>query len=148
MVNLLLHDKLEIQEYALLIIGNISIDCVSIRDAVINSAGIKIIVQMIKKTQNVNLLQTAAWTLSNLCRGSPLPSKDKTKTCINVFCLIISKNSSEEAFINSCWGLQAVLHKDADRIQEVIESGIIIPLNEFIISENLKIAMPILKIFT
>ena len=63
-----------IVEQAIWALGNIASDSSFHRDAIIRKGGIQNLIYVIKTTNCEDLFQPGAWALSNLCRGTPLPS--------------------------------------------------------------------------
>lgn len=74
MVQLLVENRPGIADQAIWGIGNLAGDSPNIRDKVIDEGGVDAVIHFINNTTNQNNLTQAAWALSNLCRGDPLPN--------------------------------------------------------------------------
>ena len=63
----------KVREQACWVIGNIAGDQVSFRDYVLQNGGMDHILNLLETENKTNVIKIATWTMSNLCRGSPLP---------------------------------------------------------------------------
>ena len=70
-------------------IGNLSGDCVAYRDKIIQSGALEQLIKIVNNTKDKNLIRQIAWTISNLCRGVPLPKYDLVKNGIVQLCFIV-----------------------------------------------------------
>ncbi len=52
-----------------------------------------------------SLVHHCIWTLSNLCRGRPIPNYHYTKHATQVFCWAIINIKNYEVLSNSAWAL-------------------------------------------
>jgi len=55
-------------------LGNIASDSSFNRDAVIRKGAIPNLIDVVRKSQVDELIEPGLWALSNLCRGTPIPS--------------------------------------------------------------------------
>ena len=92
MVQFLLENKPGIADQAIWGIGNLAGDSPAVRDRVIDEGGVNAVINFINNTKNPNNLAQAAWALSNLCRGNPLPSYEKVYQALPVLCKVLNLN--------------------------------------------------------
>jgi importin subunit alpha-1 len=88
-IQLLHQNRPGIVDQAVWAIGNLSGDCVSHRDKIIQAGAIQHLIKISNTTKDKNLIRQVAWTLSNLCRGVPLPKYELIKNGIAQLCLIV-----------------------------------------------------------
>lgn len=77
LIQFLSENQLGVADQAIWAIGNLAGDSPSIRDKVIEEGGVDAVINFINNTTNRTNLIQAAWALSNLCRGQPLPEYHK-----------------------------------------------------------------------
>ena len=62
-----------IVEQAIWALGNIGSDCTFYRDTILKDGGLFNLIALTKRVKDRQLLKNIAWTMSNVCRGNPLP---------------------------------------------------------------------------
>jgi hypothetical protein len=72
----------DLREQCMWCLGNVAGDCAALRDTVIATPGaVENLLRNIQHPATLSLLRTATWTLSNLCRGKPDPSRKGCDVC-------------------------------------------------------------------
>ena len=65
-------------------LGNIAGDSTNLRDAILNKNGMDVILKAMGESENITFLKMAAWTVTNLMRGTPKPKYKMIKGAIPV----------------------------------------------------------------
>lgn len=64
------------------------------------------LIKIANSTKDKNLIRQVAWTLSNLCRGNPLPKYDSIKNGIVALCYIVKAGVLDrENLIDCLWAI-------------------------------------------
>lgn len=93
------------------------------------------------------MVRQIAWTLSNLCRGVPLPKYDTIKDAITQLCLIVKSSFlDKESLIDSLWAISYGCESQKSRIQRVVETGVVEKLIQICNTEDFQIITPTLRI--
>lgn len=93
-------------EHAVWAIGNLASDCTENRDLLLKAGALPRIVRVVETATNRTNMFTAAWSLSNLCRGNPSPRAELTKAATGVICKTITENDCDmELVADCCWAL-------------------------------------------
>ena len=69
-------------------LGNIAGDSAKCRDFVLSLGVLEPLICIIQSSRNITMLRNATWTMSNLCRGKPIPDFNQvspTPYCVCVF---------------------------------------------------------------
>ena len=72
--------------------GNIGGDSIKFRDMIIQRNGLATLIKLAEKSSHKNIIQRAAWAISNLCRGKPLPKYEAIKLGISSLARMILSN--------------------------------------------------------
>lgn len=72
-VKLLSSPYRDIAEQAVWAIGNIAGDCTQYRDLILRVGGVDPLIQIMENATNKSTIKHCTWSLSNLCRGKPIP---------------------------------------------------------------------------
>jgi importin subunit alpha-1 len=79
------HSSARIREQACWAIGNIAGDSPALRDLVLETGAMPLILELCSSTR-LGTCRIAVWTLSNLCRGTPAPAR--SEVCFPSVCAI------------------------------------------------------------
>eukprot|EP01099_Mayorella_cantabrigiensis_P000037 TRINITY_DN1020_c0_g1_i2.p1 TRINITY_DN1020_c0_g1~~TRINITY_DN1020_c0_g1_i2.p1 ORF type:complete len:483 (+),score=120.28 TRINITY_DN1020_c0_g1_i2:101-1549(+) len=118
------HSTEELKEQAIWAVGNIAGDSPGCRDLCINLNAIPSILSTLEGTTRISLLRNATWTLSNLCRGKPEPDFSKVQLCLPALAKLLSY-TDEEILTDSCWALSYLSDGSNNKIQAVIDTGVV-----------------------
>lgn len=98
----------------------------SYRDKIIQAGAIDQLIKIVNTTTDKNMIRQIAWTLSNLCRGVPLPKFESIKNGITQLCLIVKSNFlDKESLIDSLWAISYGCESQKSKIQRVVETGVV-----------------------
>lgn len=110
-----------IREQSVWALGNIAGDCPDFRDLVLQSGGLKLIMRIACETFRPPLKRYAAWTVSNLCRGTP--PLEWVTPALPAFATLIS-SVDVEVLTGACWALSYLSEGSNDRISAVINANV------------------------
>lgn len=136
-------------EQAIWAIGNIASDCVNYRDNIIRNGGIVNLVNVIQSNmKQPNVVKHGAWALSNLCRGNPLPKYENVKEAIPLLCHLISNSLiiDKEIIADCCWAISYNSDAKKNKIDVLINSGIIPKIVSYITDSYLSLVVPCVRI--
>lgn len=86
--------------------GNIGGDSVRFRDAILQKKGMEGLIKLAEKSTQKTILRRAAWAISNLCRGTPLPKFDLIKNGIAILAKTIMSQILDDDELSDClWAL-------------------------------------------
>eukprot|EP01060_Flectonema_neradi_P035849 TRINITY_DN6708_c0_g1_i1.p1 TRINITY_DN6708_c0_g1~~TRINITY_DN6708_c0_g1_i1.p1 ORF type:complete len:509 (+),score=95.14 TRINITY_DN6708_c0_g1_i1:207-1733(+) len=130
---LLLSGEPHIVEQAIWALGNIVGEEVWNRDHALKLGVLPPIIAVIVNDPSISMLRNATWTLSNLCRGKPIPS-DIIRPAVQVLTdhVLPKYDSDDRVIIDVCWALSYVTDGPNYRIQWVLDSGIVPHLVELL----------------
>uniref|UniRef100_A0A1J3CIF1 Importin subunit alpha n=1 Tax=Noccaea caerulescens TaxID=107243 RepID=A0A1J3CIF1_NOCCA len=123
-VQLLSSQNEEVREQAAWALGNVAGDSPKCRDFVLSCEAMMPLLAQFNEKAKLSMLRNATWTLSNFCRGKPQPPFELTKPCLPVLERLLH-STDEEVLTDACWALSYLSDGENDKIQTVIESGVI-----------------------
>ncbi|TMW57277.1 hypothetical protein Poli38472_003202 [Pythium oligandrum] len=122
---LLLSTNDDVCEQAVWALGNISGDSPSCRDYVLNSGAMLPLLTVLRRSiGKISVLRNATWTLSNLCRGKPQPDFSLVSPALELLPHLIH-SPDEEVVTDSLWALSYLSDGTSEKIQAVIEAGVV-----------------------
>jgi len=143
-VQLLSSSNDDVREQAVWALGNIAGDSIEFRDYVISCGIVPPLLVLLTQCQQLNMLRNATWTLSNLCRGKPLPIFEHLAPCIPVLAQLIMTNDPE-VVNDACWALSYLSDGPNDRIQLILNTNIIPRLVE-LLADSVTAQVPALRV--
>jgi importin subunit alpha-6/7 len=122
-------------------IGNLAGDSVYTRDQLID-----LVPSLVKLLQRIEVSRwkNIMWTLSNLCRGKPLPGVETTQQVLSIAPLILNTND-EEMLSDCCWALSYISDGVNQRIQDILDLGVLSTLVNLLSSHSTKVTVPCLR---
>ena len=144
LVKLLSCDNLDVREQAVWALRNIAADSIAHRDAVLDANALDPLVRCISTTHRLSMMCTGSMVLRNLCRGKPPPPLSQTQPALRLLSQLIY-STSEEAITNACWAISFLSEGSPERIQAVIDEGIIGRLGELLCHPNKNVILPALR---
>jgi len=116
----------EVREQCAWCLGNIAGDSAPLRDVVLSSGAMQPLLQNIAQPATTSLFNNCIWALSNFCRGKPQPNLSFVSPCVPTLAQILRSDSADSsAKTDALWALSYISDGDDDRIQTVIDSGIL-----------------------
>ncbi|CAB4061038.1 KPNA2_7 [Lepeophtheirus salmonis] len=124
-INLISSPDEQVCEQAVWGLGNIAGDGPVMRDFVVNNGILKPLLRLTEQDHNVPFLRNVTWVVSNLCRNKdPYPPPEVTRLCLPVLAKLVH-HTDNQVLADACWALSYVSDGSDDRIQYVVDAGVI-----------------------
>mmetsp|Transcript_10907 Transcript_10907/g.16477 ORF Transcript_10907/g.16477 Transcript_10907/m.16477 type:complete len:519 (-) Transcript_10907:165-1721(-) len=121
----------EVREQAVWTIGNIAGDCAQFRDQCLEAETLpKLLWLLYNSESNIQIVRNIVWTISNLCRGKPSPDYSYVSQALPIAVELLS-HTDEEVVADAAWAISYISDASDDRINMVINSGVIPKMIEF-----------------
>lgn len=144
-VNLLSSPHGNVSEQAVWALGNIAGDGPIARDMVLECGAMPAILKLITPEATVAYLRNVVWTLSNLCRNkNPSPNFQLVKLCLPYLCKCLYYND-KDVLADACWALSYLTDGPNEKIQAVVDTGIVSRLVELLSNGEVSILTPALR---
>ncbi|BES87452.1 unnamed protein product [Nesidiocoris tenuis] len=144
-VALLNSPHIHVSEQAVWAIGNVAGDGPTTRDMVLQHGGMNALLSLIKPDTTVSFLRNVVWTLSNLCRNkNPPPEFDFIRPALPYLCKLLHYGDND-VLADTCWALSYITDGTNDKIQAVVDTGIVGRLVELLSESEVSILTPALR---
>ncbi|ETV89410.1 hypothetical protein H257_00701 [Aphanomyces astaci] len=143
-VRLLMSPNDEVREQAVWALGNISGDSPACRDLVLEAGAVLPLLHQLSERASPSMLRNATWTLSNFCRGKPQPRFDLVRPALTTLARLIY-NQDQDVLTDACWALSYLSDGPNEKIQAVIEAGVVPRLIELLLHTNSSVQTPALR---
>jgi importin subunit alpha-1 len=134
----------DVREQAVWALGNIAGDSPRCRDLVLSHGALLPLMEQLRDSSKISMLRNATWTLSNFCRGKPQPEFNEVKKALPALARLVHSND-EEVLTDACWALSYLSDGSNDKIQEVINSGVVRRLVELLMHTSASVLVPALR---
>jgi len=146
LVRLLLHTNAKVREQSAWCLGNIAGQGHNLRDQILNESILQqSLLANLVHPNNMSLLGTIVFTISNLCKGNPSPFTTLTNDFVYPLVALLDKPITEEITMDVLWAISYLSNGDGQQIGFVIASGVLSKLIKFI-ANKFKCKMPIIQI--
>lgn len=146
-VELLKSPSDDVREQAVWALGNIAGDSPECRNLVLEAGVLEPLLALCNQNSKVTLLRNATWTLSNLCRGKPLPPFHAIQAALPVLSALLFLKD-EEVLTDACWAFSYISDDTGphnEKISEVIKCGAIPRLTHLLSHQNNNVKHPALR---
>jgi importin subunit alpha-1 len=129
-IKLLQTTESDIKEQIIWGLGNIIGDSPTNRDNVLESGVMEPILKIIRyENPTLTMLRICTWTLSNLCRGKPIPPLHLVSPALPILAKLC-ENDDEEVLVDALWSLSFVSEGPTARVQAIIDTNVLPQLIE------------------
>ncbi|GAA5878652.1 hypothetical protein JCM3774_000440 [Rhodotorula dairenensis] len=144
-IELLSSPVLDVREQAVWALGNIAGDSPKCRDYVLEQGALRPLLALLNEPHKMSMLRNATWTLSNFCRGkNPQPNWELISPALSVLTKLIY-SLDDEVLIDACWAISYLSDGSSDKIQAVIESGVVRRLVDLLMHHSTAVQTPALR---
>ncbi|CAA7034173.1 unnamed protein product [Microthlaspi erraticum] len=128
-VHLIASPRDDVREQVVWALGNLLGDSPQNRDFFLRCGALKPILNQLNDHPRLSMSRTAAWTLSNMCRGKPEPIFEQVKEALPALERLIHSDD-EEVLKDACWALSYLSsdqtnNDNVTRLKTIIESGVV-----------------------
>ncbi|KAL1225180.1 Importin subunit alpha-3 [Cardamine amara subsp. amara] len=134
----------DVREQAVWALGNVAGDSPSCRDLVLSYGAMTPLLALFNEHTKLSMLRNATWTLSNFCRGKPQPSFEQTQASLPVLKRLV-QSEDDEVLTDACWALSYLSDNSNDKIQAVIQAGVVPRLIELLAHSSPSVLIPALR---
>lgn len=145
LVALLSSSNPDLREQSAWCLGNVAGDSVELRDIVLGHGGLNPLVANIAQPASLSLLRNCTWSLSNFCRGKPQPSLESIASALPVLANCILQNPDSDTVTDATWAFSYISDGEEDRIQSVVNQGVVPHLARMLESEKVVWIVPALR---
>uniref|UniRef100_A0A8C5GNQ7 Importin subunit alpha n=1 Tax=Gouania willdenowi TaxID=441366 RepID=A0A8C5GNQ7_GOUWI len=148
-INLVSSPHQHISEQAIWALGNIAGDCANYRDLIFHHGGLQPILCLLSSPDlsvfPSSYLRNVTWTLSNLCRNkNPAPPLAAVQQLLPALVRLLHHNSDETILADTCWALSYLTDASNERIEVVLQAGLVPRLVQLLGCGELSILAPAL----
>ncbi|CAE5960388.1 unnamed protein product [Arabidopsis arenosa] len=128
-----------IREQAVWALGNVAGDSSQFRDYVLRCGALVPLLNQLNENTKLSMLRHVTWTLSNLCRDGQV-----NPAAVQALERLIH-STDEEVLADACWALKSLSGRTNDKIQNVIEAGVVPRLVELLLHPSISVVIPALR---
>jgi HEAT repeat protein len=143
-VRLLMSPNDDVREQAVWALGNIAGDSPPCRDLVLQAGAMHPLLNQLHQNSKLSMLRNACWTLSNFCRGKPQPDFEMVKPALPTLAQLVF-SPDDEVLTDACWALSYLSDGPNEKIQAVIEAGVVRRLVELLLNPSPAVQTPALR---
>lgn len=134
----------DVREQSIWALGNIAGDSAKCRDYVLQMGVMVPLLTIIAENPKVTIMRNATWTVSNLCRGKPIPDFQLVAPALPALAHLLY-NNDEEVLTDACWAISYLSDGPNNRIQAVIEANVVRRLVELLMHHQPSVQTPALR---
>ena len=143
-VRLLDSESEDVREQAVWALGNIAGDGTVARDLVLDSGALAPLLRRLVPEAKLGFIRNATWTLSNFCRGKPVPDFGKVRDALPTLAALIHAQD-KDVLTDALWALSYLSDGDHERLAAVLEAGVIRRVVELLTHPQVAVKTPALR---
>ena len=143
-VRLLDSESEDVREQAVWALGNIAGDGTAARDLVLDSGALAPLLRRLVPDAKLGFIRNATWTLSNFCRGKPVPDFGKVRDALPTLAALIYAQD-KDVLTDALWALSYLSDGDHERLAAVLEAGVVKRVVELLTHPQLVVKTPALR---
>lgn len=145
LIPLLMSANPDLREQSAWCLGNVAGDGAELRDIVLSAGALVPLLTNITSPASLSLLRNCTWSLSNVCRGKPQPPLKDLLPAIPVIASLIMNNTDQETVVDAMWAASYISDGNDERIQAVVDQGVIPALVQHLNSGKSPLIVPALR---
>lgn len=128
-------------------LGNIAGDSPRFRDVVIEAGTLEVILRQLDAmtAPTIDMLRNCAWCIANICRGKPQPDYERVAPSLDTLNRLVYSDD-EDVMVDACWAIAYLSGGSVQRIQRVIEAGVVLRMVELLSHPSPLLASPVLRV--
>ncbi|XP_019093605.1 PREDICTED: importin subunit alpha-1-like [Camelina sativa] len=139
-VQLLASPNDDVREQAVWALGNVAGDSKQCRDYLLNCGILAPLLNQLNEHTKLSMLRQVTWTLSNLCRGGGQVNPEALQALGRLI-----RSTDEQVLTDACWALFYIPKGTNDKIQTVIDAGVVPRLVELLLHPSISVVTPALR---
>ncbi|CCW61680.1 unnamed protein product [Phytomonas sp. EM1] len=144
-VNLLASPDADCRDQSAWAIGNLAGEGAACRDvALANGAMPALLRLLLDEAQPLNVLRNATWAASNLCRCKPVPDLKEVVIALPAFASLLN-HQDDQLVMDAAWGVSYISDGQAERVQAVLEAGVLPRIVELLRSPSNNLKTPAIR---
>lgn len=145
LVALLSSSNPSVAEQAVWALGNIAGDGTTSRDLVLEHNVMPALIELITPSVSTAFLRNIVWTISNLCRHKcPPPSFESVRVCLPLLNKLLHYTDND-VVADTCWALSYLTDGSNDKIQAVVDTGMVPQLISHLSNPEVNVLTPALR---
>ncbi|KAF7990590.1 hypothetical protein HCN44_000395 [Aphidius gifuensis] len=144
-IELLKSPASNVAEQAVWALGNIAGDGPQTRDCVLENGALPLLINLIKPEAPLSFKRNIIWTISNLCRNkNPPPSFESVKIALPCLTRLLDADDND-MLADTCWALSYLSDGTNDKIQTIVDAGVVPKLVHLLRSQEYLVLTPALR---
>ena len=135
----------DIREQSAWCLGNIAGDSTELRDYLLQQGALPPLLANIAQPHSLSLLRNCTWSLSNFCRGKPQPKLEVIRPALPILGQLINSQVDQDTMIDAAWAISYITDGNDERIQPIIDLGVLPTLVKMMASGINTMIVPALR---